>query len=126
MKVYSAEPTATAIATLEEWNRMGRFINPNESIITAPASVDEKETTPIVETKSTSVEIKQLSGDKESVSRAYKAMESNEKEAFEQPYNKFQSYLKSHDEAKYEEAIQPLSPFFSFRCRFLHRLFLLS
>ena len=28
MKVYSAEPTATAIATLEEWNRMGRFINP--------------------------------------------------------------------------------------------------
>lgn len=28
MKVYSAEPTATAVATLEEWNRMGRFINP--------------------------------------------------------------------------------------------------
>ncbi|SFD26723.1 DUF6908 domain-containing protein [Ruminococcus albus] len=28
LKVYSAEPTATAVATLEEWNRMGRFINP--------------------------------------------------------------------------------------------------
>ena len=28
LKVYYAEPTATAVATLEEWNRMGRFINP--------------------------------------------------------------------------------------------------
>lgn len=77
-----------------------------------PVSAAIKETAPsaepkplTVEVKPLTVEIMQLTGDKESVSRAYKAMESAEKKAFEQAYNKFQSYLKSHDESKYEEAI---------------------
>lgn len=80
---------------------------------TTPFPADGKEVAPIAETKPLSVEvkpitveIKQLSGDKESISRAYKAMESTEKKAFEQAYNKFQSYLKSHEESKYDEAIQ--------------------
>lgn len=77
-----------------------------------PVSAAIKETAPsaepkplTVEVKPLTVEIMQLTGDKESVSRAYKAMESAEKKAFEQAYNKFQSYLKSHDESKYEETI---------------------
>ena len=70
--------------------------------VTEPAAEPKPLTT---EVKPLTIEIKQLKGDKESVSRAYKAMEPHEKKAFEQPYNKFQSYLQSHDETKYDEAI---------------------
>lgn len=83
-----------------------------DNTVAIPVSAPAKETTPstepkplTVEVKPLTVEIKQLTGDKESVSRAYKAMESHEKKAFEQPYNKFQSYLQSHEETKYDEAI---------------------
>ena len=83
-----------------------------DNTVAVPVSAPAKETEPAaepkpltVEVKPLTVEIKQLTGDKESVSRAYKAMESHEKKAFEQPYNKFQSYLQSHEETKYDEAI---------------------
>ncbi len=70
------------------------------------APLSDKEVAPVDDPEPLPVEIKKLSGDKESVSRAYKAMEFSEKKAFEQAYNKFQSYLQSHDESKFEEAIQ--------------------
>lgn len=77
-----------------------------------PVSAPSKETDPTaeptpltVEIKPSAVEIKQLKGDTVALSQAYKALESDEKKAFTQPYNKFQSYLKSHDETKYNEAI---------------------
>lgn len=76
--------------------------------VSAPAKATEPAAEPkplTTEVKPLTIEIKQLKGDKESVSRAYKAMEPHEKKAFEQPYNKFQSYLQSHDETKYDEAI---------------------
>ena len=78
------------------------------SSVSAPVKVTEPAAEPkplTTEVKPLTIEIKQLKGDKESVSRAYKAMEPHEKKAFEQPYNKFQSYLQSHDETKYDEAI---------------------
>ena len=82
------------------------------TIVTQEVPFTNKETLPIAESKPLTVEMKpsiveieQLIINKESISRAYKAMESNEKKAFEQPYNKFQSYLKSHEESKYDEAL---------------------
>ena len=52
------------------------------------------------------MEIKSVSADKSSIAQAYKAMEKDEKNAFDQAYNKFQNYLSSHEESKYNEAIQ--------------------
>lgn len=44
--------------------------------------------------------------DKEAVSRAFKAMEADEKKALNQAYGKFQSFLSIHEAPKCEEAIQ--------------------
>lgn len=44
--------------------------------------------------------------DKEAVSRAFKAMEADEKKALNQAYGKFQSFLPIHEAPKCEEAIQ--------------------
>ncbi len=80
------------------------------NIVPVPAPPKENEPaaepTPLtVEIKHSAVEIKQLKGDTSALKQAYRALESDEKKAFTQPYDKFQSYLKSHEETKYNETI---------------------
>lgn len=55
---------------------------------------------------SASIEVLCVACDKEAVSRAFKAMEADEKKALNQAYGKFQSFLSSHEAPKCEEAIQ--------------------
>lgn len=52
------------------------------------------------------VEVMRLSCDKETVSQAFKAMESDEKKALNQAFGKFQSFFSSHDASKCEDAIR--------------------
>lgn len=51
-------------------------------------------------------EILTIPCDRNAVSKAFKAMESKERRALTPAYDKFQSYLKSHEASKGEEAIQ--------------------
>lgn len=53
-----------------------------------------------------SVEILRLNCDKDTVSAAFKSLEINEKVELKSAYDKFQSFLKSHEPTKGEEALQ--------------------
>lgn len=80
--------------------------SPDNTAVNTPIPALEKKVAQTIEAKPLAVEIKQLSCDKESVSQAYKAMEFSEKKALEKAYNKFQSYLNSHNEDKFDESVQ--------------------
>ncbi len=64
------------------------------------------EIVPAVTEMQTSVDVLKLFCDKEAVSQAFKAMESDEKKELNQAFGKFQSFFSSHDNSKCEEAIQ--------------------
>ena len=49
--------------------------------------------------------VMQVSSDKEAVSQAFKAMETDRKKALAQAHDKYLSYLKSHDESKCRESV---------------------
>lgn len=59
----------------------------------------------ISESDKDTVVVTRIFCDKDSISKAYKAMKADEKRAFAPAYSKFQSYLKSHEEPKYDEAV---------------------
>ena len=61
---------------------------------------------PVITETQPTVEVMRLSCDKETVSQAFKAMESDEKKALNQAFGKFQSFFSSHDASKCKEAIQ--------------------
>ena len=52
---------------------------------------------PVITETQPTVEVMRLSCDKETVSQAFKAMESDEKKALNQAFGKFQSFFSSHD-----------------------------
>ena len=99
----------TSLATLR-YDQIGMVSESVQAISVSQGQIPETASKPVDEKKEETpvIEIKVLSCDKDAVSRAYKSMEPAEKKAFEQAYSKFQSYLKSHEESKYEEVIQLL------------------